>query len=283
MGCHHLTAACENCYAEDIVNWLMGGEFGRLRYYPERLAHLPRFRPFRGDDGLLYPHLCFVNSMSDFWHPEIPLDFIHNALDAFEQYPTTVFQILTKRPARMRRIITDRYGQTGLPEHFWLGVTCEDNRVKRQLDILRDTKHQVGGCTAFTSIEPITAPTDKIDLTDIDWALTGGESGRRHRPMEHRWLEDANENALSHSIPLHFKQYGHESNNPLVQRNMRRGMKITAAFEKAVADGEELASEEKGGATYKGRLYRDKPPRWHALRASLNPTQPKNGKPTGKE
>jgi protein gp37 len=144
---------------------------------------------------------------------------------------------LAKRPAQMRRIITDRYGQTGFPAHIWLGVTCEDNRVKCQLGILRGTKQKVGG-TAFPSIEPITAPTDEIDLTDMDWVLTGGESGRRHRPIKYRWLEDANENALSHGTPLHFKQYGHESNNPLVQRNMARGMKITAAFEKAVADGD---------------------------------------------
>src|SRR5437870_164187 len=95
-----------------------------LQRYPHDRISSGRFRPFRGDDGLLYPHLCFVNSMSDFWHEQIPLGFINDALDAFEACPDTIFQILTKRPARMRRIIIDRYGQTGLPAHIWLGVTC---------------------------------------------------------------------------------------------------------------------------------------------------------------
>jgi protein gp37 len=115
--------------------------------------------------------------MPDFWHEQIPDGFIHNALDAFELYPTTIFQILTKRAGRMRRFITDRYGSGRVPAHLWLGVTCEDNRVKRLLDILRATKDRAGDFTAFTSIEPITAPCDEIDLTGIDWVITDGESG----------------------------------------------------------------------------------------------------------
>jgi protein gp37 len=139
VGCSHMSAACDFCYAEAMVNRGLHGfrDFETLRFYPERLRDLPKFRPFRGADGLLYPHLVFVDSMSDFWHEQIPDDFIHNALDAFELYPTTIFPILTKRAGRMRRFIYDRYGSRGVPAHIWLGVTCEDNRVKRLLDILR--------------------------------------------------------------------------------------------------------------------------------------------------
>jgi protein gp37 len=133
VGCDPLSAACDFCYAETFVRRGLHGynDFRTLRFFPERLADLPKFRPFRAADGLLYPHMVFVNSMSDFWHERIPADFIHNALDAFEQRPNTIFQILTKRAGRMRRFITERYGQTGVPAHFWLGVTCEDNRVRR--------------------------------------------------------------------------------------------------------------------------------------------------------
>ena len=59
----------------------------------------------------------------------------------------------------MRRIITNHYARIGVPEHFWLGVTCEDNRVKRVLDILRATKDRVGDFTAFSSVEPAEAAT----------------------------------------------------------------------------------------------------------------------------
>ena len=216
--------------------------------------------------------MVFVNSLSDFWHEKIPDDFVHKALDAFEQHPTIIFQILTKRPGRMRRFITERYtSNSGVPSNFWIGVTCEDNRVKRGLDILRATKYEVGDFTAFTSIEPITAPCDKIDLAGVDWVLTGGESGPRCRPMEYEWLEQANEKALSAGIPLHFKQYGHPKNSRLVQNFARDyGVSIGAAFKIVCQNGRELAPKEKGGATYKGRVYHEKPASWYKLKAQLN-------------
>jgi len=106
-------------------------------------------------------------------------------------------QILTKRPGPMRRYVVHRYGNSGVPANIWFGVTCEDNRVKRSLDLLRDLKDRVGEFTAFASIEPITAPCDEIDLAGIDWVLTGGESGPKARPMNFEWVEQANEKALA--------------------------------------------------------------------------------------
>jgi protein gp37 len=276
VGCNHMSAGCDHCYAEVFVGRGLHGDhdFGTLRFYPERLQDLRKFAPARDANGLIYPKMVFVNSLSDFWHEHIPDDFIHMALDAFEQHPTTIIQILTKRPGRMRRFTTERYGRSGVPGHFWLGVTCEDNRVRRLLDIMRATKDRVGDFTAFTSIEPITAPCDQIDLTGVDWVLTGGESGPHCRQMRFEWLEQANEKALSAGIPLHFKQYGHARNNPLVQRYMAEGLKLLAAWREALNGGGELAPEEKGGATYKGRIYREKPPHWYALLASLNRNGP---------
>jgi protein gp37 len=225
VGCHPISAACDHCYAARFVGRGLHGnrDFETVQFFPDRVRDLRKFAPARGDDGRLYPKMVFVNSLSDFWHEHIPEPFIHDALDAFEQYPTTILQILTKRPGRMRRVITDRYSGSGVPAHFWLGVTCEDNRVKRGLDIMRGTKDRVGEFTAFTSVEPITAPCDELDLTGIDWVLTGGESGPGARPMEFAWLETIHDKALSGGVPLHFKQYGHPCNNPLIQRFMAQG------------------------------------------------------------
>jgi protein gp37 len=254
-----------------------GGFFENLEFYPQRLNDLSKFAPARNAAGELEPRMVFVNSLSDFWHEQIPADFIHRALDAFERHPRTIVQILTKRPGPMRRYVIDRYGNSGIPAHIWLGVTCEDNRVKRSLDLLRGLKDRVGDFTAFTSIEPITAPCAEIDLTGIDWVLTGGESDPKARRMQFEWLEQANEKALTAAIPLHFKQYGHPRNNPLVQEIRMRGgvppISWTRALQIAVERGQELAPTEKGGATYKGRVYHEKPKHWHQLKAKLNSLQ----------
>jgi protein gp37 len=278
VGCTRVSAACDNCYANDLVHRLMGGGFfENLEFYPQRLNDLRKFAPTWNAAGELEPKMVFVNSLSDFWHEKIPADFIHRALDAFEQHPRTIIQILTKRPGTMRRYVVDRYGNSSVPAHIWLGVTCEDNRVKRSLDLLRGLKDRVGDFTAFTSIEPITAPCDQIDLTGIDWVLTGGESGPKARPMQFEWLEQANEKALTAAIPLHFKQYGHQRNNPLVREIRMRGgvppISWTRALQIAAERGQELAPTEKGGATYKGRVYHEKPKHWHQLKAELNSLQ----------
>ena len=137
----------------------------------------------------------------------------------------------------MRRVVEDRY-KRGVPAHFWLGVTAEDNRVKRMLDILRATKQRVGDFTAFTSVEPITAPADELDFSGLDWVLTGGESGPKARPMQFAWLEAVHDKVLAAGIALHFKQYGSNYNSPAIRSIMaadRVGVKH--AFDLAVERG----------------------------------------------
>lgn len=243
-----------------------GGFFDRIVLHQERLRDLRKFAPARDGDGTIRPKMVFVNSLSDFWHEKLPDKFIHEALSCFELHPTTIIQILTKRPGRMRRILTDRYKGSRVPAHFWIGATCEDNRVSRILDVVRLTKDALGDFTAFASIEPITAPCDKIDLTGIDWVLTGGESGPDARPMAFEWLCQANDKALEEGIPLHFKQYGTWQNNPLYPPGGLHRDRV----QRAIAAGEQLADEEKGGATYKGKIYREKPRHFHDLVAQLN-------------
>jgi protein gp37 len=273
VGCTKVSAACDNCYAETLVHRGITGsrDFEQVRFFPKRLADLRRFRPSVSASGAVEPKMVFVNSLSDFWHEQIPDPFIHQALDEFEQHPQTILQILTKRPVRMRKLIADRYGNSGVPANFWLGVSAEDNRVAGRLNVLRRLKDQVGGFTAFVSVEPIVAPCDGLDFTGIDWVLTGGESGPRCRDMDFAWLEQANEAALGAGIALHFKQFGHPRNNPVVRQLMQaHGLGPAQAFARAVADGVELAPDEKGGATYKGRVVQEKPSHYHELRAALN-------------
>jgi|SRR5579864_3014571 len=274
VGCTKVSAACDFCYAEDWVHrGLHQGnrDFETLRFFPKRLADLRRFAPAKNAAGEIEPKWVFVNSLSDFWHEQIPDEFIDDALDAFEQHPQVILQILTKRPVRMRKHVQARYGNRGVPANFWLGVSAEDSRVKGRLNILRRLKDQVGEFTAFTSVEPIVAPCDELDFTGIDWVLTGGESGRHARDMLFPWLEQANEKALGAGIPLHFKQYGTPRNNPYVRHIMEQtGATAANAFRDAVAFGRELAPNEKGGATYKGRVIQEKPAHFYRLKAEFN-------------
>ncbi len=272
VGCTKVSAACDNCYAETLVNRGILGDrdFSKLRFHPGRIKDLRRFAPARNAEGHLEPKMVFVNSLSDFWHEDIPEQFIQDALDAFEAHPLVIVQILTKRPVRMRKIAQARYSNKGVPPHIWLGVSAEDNRVKGRLNILRRLKDQVGDFTAFVSVEPIVAPCDELDYTGIDWVLTGGESGPHARDMRFEHLEQANEKALDANIALHMKQYGHPRNNPVVQQLARRGLGVQQAFKMAIAEGLELAPHEKGGATYKGRVIQEKPTHFHRLKAELN-------------
>src|SRR5580765_1647069 len=135
VGCTKVSAACDNCYAETMVaRGIMGDrDFSKLRYYPGRIKDLRRFAPARNAAGELEPKMVLVNSLSDFFHEQIPEQFISDALDAFERHPQVIMQNLTKRPVRMRQIAQARWGKGGVPPNIWLGVSCEDNRVKGRL------------------------------------------------------------------------------------------------------------------------------------------------------
>jgi hypothetical protein len=142
------------------------------------------------------------------------------------------------------------------------------------LNVVRRLKDQVGEFTAFASLEPIIGPTDQLDFTGIDWVLTGGESGPGARRGEFAWLAATSGECLSTGRALHFKQWGKPQNNPIMQRIMEREiLLVTAAFAEAVRRKLEMEPEDKGGATYKGAVFQQKPKAYHELRAKLNEAQ----------
>jgi protein gp37 len=274
VGCTAVSAGCDHCYAKTLVEDRFKQPFETIRYHARRLADLPRFRPKKDKaSGRIEPQMVFVNSLSDFFHEDIPDEWLTMTLGAFEAEPQVIFQILTKRPVRMRKVIVERYARRlgGIPRNFWLGVSTEDNRVAARLNVLRRLKDQAGDFTAFVSVEPIIGPTDELDFAGIDWVLTGGESGRGARPMRDDWLSAPNDAALAAGIPLHFKQYGQPINNPIVRRIMvEERVGVVAAYRAAIERKLELAPQEKGGATYRGRVIQEKPAAYHRLLDALN-------------
>lgn len=270
VGCTHASAGCDNCYAESMVNRLMGGNFGNIRLHPDRIAKMRTLKAIRGPGGHLRPRLVFVNSMSDLMHDLIPEDFKHRVFDAMEANENCAWQVLTKRAVQLRQFVQNRYGNRGVPDHIWLGVSVEDNRVAGRINILRRLKDRVGGMTAFLSVEPLIGPVDQHDYTDIDQVLVGGESGPGRRRCAEEWMRQSLAEARRAGAAIHLKQWGHPVDNPLVAARMAsRGLTAKQAFIEVCQIGLELAPEEKGGATIDGTLLREKPPVYEALRARL--------------
>ncbi len=270
VGCKAVSAGCEHCYAQHLVERRWQQDFGQVQLHLERLDHVRRFRPFFGENGRWMPHLVFVNSLSDLFFEQVSDDIISKVLDVMEAAPDTIFQVLTKRQIRMRRLLVDRYGSTGAPANIWFGVSTEDNRVAGRLHILRTIKERTGGTmTTFASVEPIVGPTDQLDFDGLDWVITGGESGPQARLMERAWLVQAVEQAQARGIALWHKQSGTIRSHPNFSATPER-LNLTQRFRWLVEHDYELLPEEKGGATIDKRTYRAFPPNYHALAARLN-------------
>jgi len=200
-GCTKVSPGCDNCYAI---------RFGA------RLQHLPAYagtiadRDWTGKINLVHdrldqplrwakPRRIFVNSMSDLFHPDVPVEFIDRVVAVMIQAPQHQFQVLTKRPKRMRRVL----GSLELP-NVWLGTSIEADRYTFRADHLRATPAAV----RFLSLEPLLGPLPSLDLTGIDWVIVGGESGPKARPMHPDWVRDIRDRCVAAGVPFFFKQWG---------------------------------------------------------------------------
>ena len=200
-GCTKLSAGCDHCYAERFAERFRGVaghpfEHGfDLTLRPERLDQPARWRRSR---------LIFVNSMSDLFHKSVPTAFIGRVFDAMEEAHWHTYQVLTKRSSLMRNFVNKRYGGKPAPPHIWLGVSIED---KTALSRLRHLK-QTNACVRFVSFEPLLGPIGDVDLTGIDWAIAGGESGPGARPVEADWLRHIRDDCRCQGVAFFFKQWG---------------------------------------------------------------------------
>jgi protein gp37 len=175
------------------------------------------------------PRRIFVNSLSDLFHDDVPDAFILRVLDSIRAGHAKghVFQVLTKRPERMRSIMSrlcfdsdgsgrmyleDRgLNRQGQPISFapvmcqmWLGVSVENRRWKSRITVLRQTPAAV----RFLSIEPLLEHIGDIDLHGIHWVIVGGESGPKHRPIAVEWVRDIRDQCVAAGVKFFFKQWG---------------------------------------------------------------------------
>jgi protein gp37 len=198
-GCTKISAGCKFCYAEVMSKRLkaMGVEKYqngfKLALHENVLAEPYSWK---------HPKIVFVNSMSDLFQKNVPIEFIQKVFTVMNENPQHVFQILTKRAD-----ILLEYDQAKLlkwTHNIWMGVSVEDDRVKDRIKLLSKTKAKV----KFLSCEPLIGPIGKMNLKQIDWVIVGGESGRKPRPMNVDWVLDIKEQCDESDAAFFFKQWG---------------------------------------------------------------------------
>ncbi|MFP4395648.1 MAG: DUF5131 family protein [Anaerolineales bacterium] len=196
-GCTKVSPGCEHCYAERMAYRLkaMGQPNYRngfqLTVHPHMLD-----RPFEWKK----PQMVFVNSMSDLFHQDVPLDFIQQVFAVMREAHWHTFQVLTKRAERLAALDAD----LDWPANVWMGVSVENRDYTGRIDYLRQTRADV----KFLSLEPLLGPLPDLDLHEIDWVIVGGESGPGARPMDREWVTDIRDQCLAANIPFFFKQWG---------------------------------------------------------------------------
>jgi protein gp37 len=196
-GCTKISPGCLYCYAERMARRLCAmGQSNyrngfRLTLHPHMLEIPLRWRR---------PRMIFVNSMSDLFHQDVPLDFILKVFDVMQQASQHCFQILTKRSERLAEINP----RLPWPDNVWMGVTVENGDCAFRIEHLKQTAAAV----KFISFEPLIGPVSHVNLDGIDWAIVGGESGPGARPVQPEWVTDIRDRCLAEEIPFFFKQWG---------------------------------------------------------------------------
>lgn len=196
-GCTKISPGCKHCYAETFAErWrgIRGHHFEQgfdLRLWSERLK-VPL--------GWKKPRTIFVNSMSDLFHEKIPIPFVKKVFSVMQEAYWHTFQILTKRADRLANIAN----KLNWSKNIWMGVSVENEQYLWRIDKLRTVPAEV----RFISFEPLLGSVSKADLTDIHWAIVGGESGPGARHIDSKWVREIRSLCSKKKTAFFFKQWG---------------------------------------------------------------------------
>jgi len=238
-GCTKVSEGCHRCYAERMARRL-AGRYG----YPEQPRHFDvTLHPDRLEEPLRWrkPRTVFVCSMGDLFHEDVPIEFIDKVFAVMALSPAHTFQVLTKRPDRMKTYLEYNKGQIeyvwlvnalrhgihiGQRRHLewplanvWCGTTAENQRTAdERIPLLLQTPAAV----QFVSCEPLLSHIDLVQSVNklhwldkaslepggIDWAIVGGESGPGARPMHPEWARSIQNQCQEAGVAFLFKQWG---------------------------------------------------------------------------
>ena len=201
-GCTKVSPGCKHCYAECFAERFRGVkghpfEFGfDLRLVPEKLAEPLRWRQAR---------MIFVNSMSDLFHEDVPDEYIESVCRVMLMANWHTYQVLTKRSARLKRLLRGKLSEAARAPHIWWGVSVENR--KHGLPRIADLRQSPAG-VRFLSVEPLIEDVGQINLEGIHWVIVGGESGPGARPLAPEWVRSIRAQCAAVDVAFFFKQWG---------------------------------------------------------------------------
>lgn len=217
VGCTKVSPGCAHCYAERMARRLVaisisaasrGQNPGRAANYQQVINARGRWngRVFLDHDAVndplrwKLPRVIFVNSMSDLFHDDVPIDFIRQVFTVMNRCPQHTFQVLTKRPERAAELAH----HLTWTSNIWMGTSVETNDYIWRIHELR----HVPASIRFLSVEPLLGPIPRLPLKGIHWCIVGGESGPGARAMQPAWVEKIRDRCLKYNVPFFFKQWG---------------------------------------------------------------------------
>ena len=196
-GCTKISPGCKHCYAERMAKRLKAMRQPNYANGFELTIHEHALElPLKWKS----PQVIFVNSMSDLFHKNVPLEFLLKAFGVMNRADWHTYQILTKRSGRLRLLDKEILWS----KHIWMGVSVESSKYLHRIEDLQQTEAHV----KFLSIEPLLGSLTNIPLAGIDWVIVGGESGPGARPMKPEWVTEIRDQCVAADVPFFFKQWG---------------------------------------------------------------------------
>ena len=209
-GCTLASSGCKNCYAMIMARRLEAMGVEKYKGLTQKKGtNITWNGTVREDKASLAiplkwkkPRKIFVNSMSDLFHDKVSDKFILSVWAIMEKTPQHNYQILTKRPERMRKILSTVIKKV-LP-NVWIGTSVENSEETHRIEELRNTPAAI----RFISFEPLINSVGSINLNKIHWAIVGGESGSKARPIKEVWIDEIHTQCEVYETAFFFKQWG---------------------------------------------------------------------------
>jgi protein gp37 len=243
-GCDRISPGCDHCYAMTMARRLKAMGSSKYQRDGDPRTSGPGFGVTMHPESVLEPifkwprssRIAFLDSMSDVFHARVTPEFLGQVFATMALTPQHTYQVLTKRPNRMRDLLGDGRVERAMHEaldnlrshgpalpiavtrtlaarvadcpwplpNVWLGTSIESDEYCWRADDLRATPASV----RFLSLEPLLGSLPSLGLTEIDWVIAGGESGPKARPVHPAWVRSIRDRCINEGIAFHFKQWG---------------------------------------------------------------------------